>query len=242
MKRVLVTGSNRGIGLALVGHALARGDRVFAACRVPSAAAALRDLQSASGDRLAILELDLSLEQTHARAFAEVEARAGGLDVLVNNAGIYFRHPSVAPAEAHTSIDRFQAAPTSELLRVNALQPMALTRRLLPLLRRGRQPCVAFLSSGMGSIGRKGGGEVEYGYSASKATLNMLARVLASELAPEAIRVVLLDPGWVATDMGTQRAPLQPDDVVPGLWQAIDSLDQSASGAFLNWRGQPVPW
>jgi NAD(P)-dependent dehydrogenase (short-subunit alcohol dehydrogenase family) len=94
----------------------------------------------------------------------------------------------------------------------------------------------------MGSIAGKQRGEIEYGYSASKAALNMLARVLAKDVSSRGILVVTLDPGWVATDMGTSAAPLEPVEVADGLWSVIGGLDSAGSGAFLDWQGRPVPW
>jgi NAD(P)-dependent dehydrogenase (short-subunit alcohol dehydrogenase family) len=196
---------------------------------------------------LRIVRIDLLDPITHARAAEEIRAQAGALDVLINNAGIYIRDPRVAPEKTHRSIRLFNATSTLELLRINAVAPLEITRTLLPLLLRvdhldKKLPRIAFISSGMASIGGKNGAEIEYGYSGSKAALNMFARVLAQELASHGILVALLSPGWVATDMGTSHAPLQPAVVAEGLFNVIDALDPATSGSFLTWQGQPLPW
>lgn len=242
MKRILVTGSNRGIGLALVRHAVASGDFVFAACRSPSNAQSLRELREEYPDTLRIVLLDLLDTGTHDAVTTEVEAEAGALDVLVNNAGIYITDPSVSPASSHRSIGDYDSGRIQEFFRVNALAPLAVTQALLPALQKGTSPRIAFLSSGMASIGGKDGSEIEYGYSASKAALNMFSRVLAHELSNKGILVVSLDPGWVATDMGTERAPLRPDAVAQGLWEVISGLRPADTGSFLDWTGRPVEW
>jgi NAD(P)-dependent dehydrogenase (short-subunit alcohol dehydrogenase family) len=203
MRRVLITGSNRGIGLALVRRYLAAGDFVFATCRAPDRAGQLHALYEAHADTIKILRLDLLDPRTHTEVHDAVSAQSGAVDVLINNAGIYISDPTVAPEENHASIQRFD---------------------------------------GMGSIAGKQRGEIEYGYSASKAALNMLARVLAKDVSSRGILVVTLDPGWVATDMGTSAAPLEPVEVADGLWSVIGGLDSAGSGAFLDWQGRPVPW
>jgi len=225
-----------------VRHCLDNGHLVFATCRSPDKAGSLHRLREAHPDTLRILRLDLLDPGSHEEVRASVEAQTGAIDVLVNNAGIYIRDPRVAPEGKHRSIGRFDPEATLELFRVNAVAPLAVTRTLLPLLMKGDRPRIAFLSSGMSSIGAKDGSEIEYSYSASKAALNMFARVLAHEVAEQGILVISIDPGWVATDMGTQRAPLQPDEVARGLWQVIEGLDTSGSGSFLDWKGRPVRW
>ena len=242
MRRIFITGSNRGIGLALVRRGLADGNVVFAACRSPAKAEALRRLKGTHRDKIKVLRLDLLDPDSHEAARKEVEAQAGAIDVLINNAGIYTSDPTVAPERTHHSIRRFDADTSLELIRVNTVAQLSVTRELLPLVEKGDRPRIAFLSSGMGSIARKVRGEVEYSYSASKAALNMFARVLGNELADDGIFVTTLDPGWVSTDMGTSAAPLQPDRVADGLWRVINNLDRSSSGMFLDWRGGVVKW
>lgn len=242
MTRLLVTGASRGLGLALVRCALARRDVVFAACRSPETAHELRELCEEVPTLLTILPLDLLDPDTHQQVRSEVEARSGALDVLVNSAGIYIRDPSVAPEESHRSISRFDGTTALQLLRTNAVAPLEVTRALLPLLLRGHRPRIMFISSNMGSIAGKTGKEIEYGYSASKAALNMFARVLACELADSGVSAISVSPGWVATDMGTSQAPLAALNVARGLLDVIDGLEPTASGSFVSWQGDSIPW
>ena len=72
--------------------------------------------------------------------------------------------------------------------------------------------------------------------------LNIINKSLWVDLQPEGFRCVVLHPGWVATDMGTPQAPLQPDEVARGLWRVLGNLDSSGSGCFIDWKGDPVPW
>lgn len=129
-----------------------------------------------------------------------------------------------------------------QMFRVNTVAPLVVTRALLPLLRKGDCPKVIFMSTGMASISKKDGREIEYGYSASKAALNMAAKVLSHELRPDGVCVAAISPGWVKTDMGTPEAPLEPNEVAEGIWAAVRGLEAGQSGAFLDWRGERIPW
>lgn len=242
MRRVAITGANRGIGLELTRVALERGDLVLATCRAPAKAEALHALGGEHPETLHVLPLDLLEQRTHRHARGEIEARTGALDILINCAGIYVRDPSVAPEASHRSAARLDQETMIQMLRVNAVAPLMVTREVLPLLRRGTRPRVVFLSSGMGSIGGKDGREIEYSYSASKAALNMLARVLSYELRDEGISVVSVSPGWVATEMGGPRAPIEPDEAASRLWGVIDGVDLELSGSFLDLSGRALSW
>jgi NAD(P)-dependent dehydrogenase (short-subunit alcohol dehydrogenase family) len=242
MKKILITGSNRGIGLALTRRYLAAGDFVYATCRAPDTAGSLHDLEVEHPDRIAMLPLDTLDRDSRERLRDEVAERDGAIDVLINNAGVYVNDTDLGPESIHHTIRGFDPDRSIEFFRTNTVSHLAVTRVLLPLIEKGSEPRIAFLSSGLGSIERKKGGGVEYSYSASKAALNMFARVLASELTPQGILVVTLDPGWVKTDMGTSAAPLEPEPVAEGLYRVIRDLDRSRSGMFVNWRGESVPW
>jgi NAD(P)-dependent dehydrogenase (short-subunit alcohol dehydrogenase family) len=207
MKKILITGSNRGIGLALTRRYLAEGDFVFATCRSPQSATALRELENEHPERVVVLGLDTVDSASHENLRSEIVQRDSAIDVLINNAGVYVNDPNLGPESIHHTIRGFDPDRSIEFFRTNAVAHLAVTRALLPLLEKGDESRIAFLSSGLGSIARKEGGDIEYSYSASKAALNMLARVLANELARQGILVVTLDPGWVKTDMGSPADP-----------------------------------
>src|SRR5262249_43490015 len=163
----LVTGANRGIGLAFARALSRRGDRVIATAR-----------DSAKARELGGLEVQVeALDVADERSIASLARRLAGepIDVLINNAGVGeagpgLRGPSVQDLES--------------TLRVNAIGPVILTRELLPNLRAGRRRTVVNLSSGLGSVsGNTDGGWSAY--RASKAALNQLTRTMAAELARE---------------------------------------------------------
>ena len=230
---VLVTGANRGLGLAFVRQLLARGDKVLATCRQPGRATALNALAGEHPGRLNVLPLEVAEPRSRAELVRElplVLGEAGRLDLLVNNAGV------LHSGERFGHLDQ---AVLEDSLRVNAVGPFLLAEALAPWLRDGAR--IANLSSVMGSIA--GRGEFRSpGYCASKAAQNMLTVQLAHALAPRGIVVLALHPGWVQTDMGGAAAELGAEASVAGLLQVIEAAVPAQSGQFLDWRGQPIPW
>ena len=157
----------------------------------------------------------------------------------MNNAGINSR--SVPRDQANVRFGSLEPSGVLRMVEVNALGPVLVTQALVDLLQAGTRPRVASTSSWLGSIGRKSSGG-NYGYCASKATLNMLARAMAFDLAPLGITSVVFNPGWVATDMGGPRASLTPEQSVGGMLAVIDGLTPEDAGRFLQWDGTEHPW
>ena len=233
VRHSLVTGANRGLGLAFVRALLARGDRVVAACRQPGKATALNTLAGEHPGRLHVLPLDVASAKSRAELVRElplVLGDDGRIDLLINNAGVLH------------SGERFghvEAAILDDSLQVNAIGPFLLAQALAPLLADGG--VVANLSSVMGSIASRN----EFrspGYCMSKAAQNMGTVLLAKALAPRDIQVVALHPGWVQTEMGGASANVDATDSADGLLAVIDGLTPAQSGAFLDWQGQALPW
>ncbi|HEY57847.1 MAG TPA: SDR family oxidoreductase [Anaerolineae bacterium] len=232
MRYVFLTGANRGLGLEFARQLLERGDWVFATCRHPERAEALRALQQRFPQRLHVAALDVSDEQAIARAATEVAAQTERLDVLINNAGVLYRDEHLGNLRQSQLMHAFA---------VNAVGPLLLTQALLPLLQKGQRPVVFNLSTQMGSLTRKTYGGY-YSYSASKAALNMFGRALAADLRSDGVIVVLVHPGWVRTDMGGAQATLDPPTSVAGMLALLERLKPEDSGRFLTWEGKEHPW
>lgn len=226
----VVTGANRGIGFEFVQQLLARGDSVDAAARLPAQATRLHSLAGESGGRLRVLALDVAdpkSVESFALAMGDV-----AVDLLINNAGIMGEKGDLA------SLDPDDMART---FLVNAVGPVLVTRSLIPALRKGQGRKVVHLSSGMGSIGDNSSGG-SYGYRMSKAALNMASRNLAHDLRADKIVSVVLNPGWVKTDMGGSSAPLPVQASVRAMLARIDALTLEQSGGFLNHDGKTYEW
>jgi NAD(P)-dependent dehydrogenase (short-subunit alcohol dehydrogenase family) len=220
----VVTGGNRGIGLEFARQLAERGERVIATAREPEKATALRDLP------VRVEPLDVS----DPGSVSEFARRLDGapVDVLIHNAGI---------GSAGPGIERLDMDEMERYFSVNPICPLRVTQALLPNLRAGARKLIVGISSGLGSLeGNTGGGW--YGYRAAKAALNMFVRTLAQELRREGFICVLLDPGWVKTNMGGPGAPTPPEQSVRGMLKVMDGLSAFESGGFFNSRGKEVSW
>ncbi len=235
-KRVLLTGANRGLGLALATRLLARGDRVLATCRAPAAADALDALRDAHPDHCHIVALDVAAADAPvrladaARAWLAADSDAARIDLLVNNAGV------LKAGERFGGIDGEDVATS---VRVNAVAPLLLTQALAPLLADGAR--VANISSQLGAIG----GVTRFGtpsYAIGKAAQNMATAQLAQALGGRGIIVLALHPGWVRTDMGGTDAPLAPEAAAAGVLEVIDGSDDADNGSFRDWKGDAMQW
>ena len=229
--RVFITGSNRGLGFEFTRQLLARGEQVFASCRKPDKAAGLTKLAQEHPDRLTILQLEVTDQEQIEAVAAKVDRMADGLDLLINNAGILYEGERFGSLESEQLL---------ETLQVNSVAPVMVAQQFVPLLRKGEQPKVVNISSGLGSISMAGSSN--YSYSASKAALNMFVKLMANTLMPEGITAIVMDPGWVQTDMGGKGAEITPEQSISGMLSVIDGLQLVDSGKFYHYSGSEVPW
>ena len=228
---VLITGANRGIGLGLTQEYLARGAKVFATCRRPDAASELTGLRGSCGHRLVVDRLDVTRDESVSLAAQRVWAEADRLDVLINNAGIF---PEPA---ADTRLRELELQDCRDAFDTNVVGVLRVTRALLPLLEKGAPGRVANISSGVGCIATKTGIGY-YAYGTSKAALNYASRALAAELKERGIIVIVINPGWVKTDIGGAAAELQPAQSAKGIVETVASLGADDNGCWFNWDGQ----
>ena len=220
MTTTFVTGSNRGIGLELCRQASARGDNVYALCRVTSDE--LEGLSVRIVDGVDVSE-DQSIQQLASRL------KGVEIDILINNAGILSRQ----------SLDDLDLDKIRHQFEVNSLGPLKVTRSLLGNLKPGAK--VAIVTSRMGSIADNTSGS-HYGYRMSKAAVNMAGVSLARDLEPRNVALVLLHPGYVNTDMTGHSGSVQPDESARGLLARIDELTMYKSGSFKHMNGEKLPW
>ncbi len=236
MERILITGSNRGIGLELVRQYLKRDNtHVFATCRTPDAAAELQKLAAQYADRLQIIALEVTSADSIAASVAAVKAQTDGLDILINNAAI---NPET---EREQTFGKLDAEAMLHVLNVNAVAPIMVAQAYADLLRNGNNPRLINVSSGAGSLERQANSR-GFTYQASKAALNMFSRSLANSLSDDGVITIMLNPGWVITDMGGPNANLQPAESALGILKVVDNLTAADNNTFLQWDGATLPW
>ena len=216
----VVTGANRGIGLALVQQLHGAGATVVAVCRQMSPALQVLGVRVESG-----------IDIADPRAGAELCQRLAkdDIELLIHNAGIG-GFESLETTTPEHALAQFQ---------VNALAPLFLTRALLHRMQPRAK--VALVSSRMGSISDNSSGGF-YGYRMSKAALNAAGVSLAHDLKPRGIAVAILHPGAVRTGMTNGQGNIDPEASARGLLQRIDELQLETTGRFLHENGTVLPW
>jgi NAD(P)-dependent dehydrogenase (short-subunit alcohol dehydrogenase family) len=228
MAVVLITGANRGIGLALVKAYAGQRDRVIACIRATSDRDELDAAVTASPKWIEVIEMDVSDPLEIARARRRLEAEP--IDILINNAGI-----GGPDRQSATDMD-FEGL--EEALNINAIAPLRVATAFLPNVKAAKGKIIT-LSSQMGATGASAD---NLAYRVSKQAVNRLMRGLATELKPQGVPVLIVHPGWVKTDMGGDGAQLSPEQSAAQLLKLIDKFDIASTGKFLAWNGKELAW
>jgi NAD(P)-dependent dehydrogenase (short-subunit alcohol dehydrogenase family) len=211
-KYALVTGGNKGIGLAICQGLLAQGFEVIMAARsLDKAQEAIAKLNSS---KLRPLELDVSDDDSIDRAAKNLSQEINSLDVLINNAGIYPDKGVNILTVSRELLDR--------TMNTNAFGAIRVTQAFLPLLSKSSHARIVNVSSGYGQLESLSADVPSY--CLSKLTLNGATIMLAEALQSQGIVVNAIDPGWVRTDMGGSSAPRSPEQGADtGIWLATEA-------------------
>uniref|UniRef100_UPI0037E7C9BD C-signal-like n=1 Tax=Semicossyphus pulcher TaxID=241346 RepID=UPI0037E7C9BD len=257
---ILVTGTNRGIGLELVRQlAQQAGEEthLYASCREPqgSQAQELRDLAAQYPGKITIIRMDLSDEESISAAVRAVSEQIGddGLNLLINNAAI--NKPAASATLATTGkkdmMDAFET---------NVVGPFLLAKMFLPHLQRAaetspekdkgdKMSCrrsaiinVSTLISSLQKCPETFPYAKMYPYRSSKVALNMLTCCQAEDFKEHNILVTAIHPGWVRTDMGGEKAPMSAQDSVIRMISVMSSLSNKDCGKLLDCQGNTIPW
>ena len=231
MPSTLITGANRGIGLEFARQYLDDGWQVYAAWRDPDSASELRRLADDSDDKLQILALDVTDPVSVQAAAAKLDGQA--IDLLLNNAGI--------GGPRGQTIGHIDYEAWMKVLDVNTMGPMRVSEGFVDHVARSERKLIVILTSGMGSLADNTSGG-SFAYRSSKAAVNMVMRSLAIDLAPRGITCVVVNPGWVQTDMGGPHATLTTAESVTMLRRLIETLGPEQSGKFFNYDGREYVW
>ncbi len=229
MPSIMITSANRGLGLEFVRQYAADGWTIFAACRNPDAADDLHEL-TRSGS-ITVLPIDVTDLSSVRHAAAGLNGES--IDVLLNSAGIIGK-----PGQRTGHID-YES--WEQVLNVNTMGPLRVTEAFVEHVARSERKLIVTITSGLGSLtDNTSGGSIPY--RSSKAAVNMAMRSAAIDLAPRGIACVLVNPGWVKTDMGGPGAPLTPSESVAALKSLIATFGLSHSGKFFHYDGREYAW
>lgn len=226
---VCITGSSRGIGQALSEIFCAHDHTVVGGMRNTRDGALLAEKFPR---QFFPVTMDVTNPDSLLKARKEIADRLSGIDILVNNAGIL---PTM-------DIPSFEEVLTDDILlafQVNTLGPLQVTQALFPLLQKSSDPLVVNVSSVMGSL-QGVSSKRAYAYSISKAALNMLSRIMQQHLMSD-MRVCVLHPGWVRTDMGGPTAPLSTEESTTEIYRTITAW-KTGDPNFIDYRGKAVDW
>tara|TARA_B100000989_G_C19466602_1_gene438604 strand:- start:6 stop:683 length:678 start_codon:yes stop_codon:yes gene_type:complete len=225
MSNILIIGANRGLGLEFAKQYSDLGHHVFATTRDKSKSDQLIDIANTT-----VLELDLNKDKSIDSFIEEISSIK--IDILIHNSGIFH--------DEQLSEDLDIDAWMNEM-RINAITPIILARKLKQNVLEGEDKKIIFISSQMGSIDDNYSGRF-YFYRSSKSALNSAAKSLAIDWKDKSISVLMLHPGWVKTDMGGKSAKLEIPDSIQLMIQVIRDLNLETSGSFLNYEGKKLEW
>jgi NAD(P)-dependent dehydrogenase (short-subunit alcohol dehydrogenase family) len=181
----------------------------------------------------------ISIHALDLRHFSEIDAlarklAAESIDILLSNAGVY-------GDSGQTGFGSMDYHRWQETFMINTQAPVKLAEAFLPQVARSQRKLIVAITSLMGSMGdNSSGGSIMY--RSSKAALNAAMKSLSIDLKDRGIGVLILHPGWVRTDMGGPQAPTSPEESVAGMRGVMDRFTPAASGRFINFRGEELPW
>ena len=233
MKKILVTGASRGIGLELCRQLLEENHQVIGTYREEKSAVPLFGLAEEAA-QLDLVCLDVNSTESINHAFQAIKQKFSSLDQVFNNAGIL----------DWSSLSEVTVEAFRNIYETNVIGVFQVSREARMLLQNGKDPLIINLSSRLGSIALRGntqlGGAIAY--QCSKAALNMLTKQTSIDYQEYGIRVISMSPGWVKTDMGGADAKYEVSESVRLLLSRVKELPTETSGVFLGEDGESIPW
>jgi NAD(P)-dependent dehydrogenase (short-subunit alcohol dehydrogenase family) len=234
LSTVLITGANRGLGLEFTRQYAADGWDVIATSRNPNKSEELQQLQR-KNKKISLQALDVTSDES----VKQLAKTLGGkpVDLLVLNSAIYTRNGN--------KLGELNFAGWRESFETNVLGAIRVAEALIENVAASNRKQIVALSTGMGSLEALRttiGFGIAYQYRTSKAALNMTMSILAKEVEPRGISVVIFSPGWVQTDMGGANAALTPEQSIGGMRKVLEGNPMGLTGKFLGYDGATWPW
>lgn len=220
MTTVVITGANRGIGLALVKYYLQQGCEVYGLCRNSA------DELNNSGAKV-IDKVDVGNPEFLPDSLAKLANVK--IDILINNAGVLARE----------SLQDWDPITIEHQFRVNAMGPLLVSQCLLGQMKKNAK--IVMITSRMGSLADNHSGGY-YGYRMSKAALNSASVSMAQDLKEQGIAVGILHPGYVQTEMVSYGGDVSAEQSAAQLAERVGELNMQNTGTFWHANGEVLPW
>ena len=246
MKTILVTGTNKGIGLEIVRQYLKEGFKVIATCRNLSKLDNLNKLLNSFPGMISVYQMEL-LDEKSIESFSS-KIKDIPIDIFINNAGITFGYSRNAKlSNTGISLNKLntfgyiQSDNWLPIFKANCIAPLLLTQLLYRNFLLGNEKKIVFISSKPASITENTGGSM-YMSRSSRSALNQVIKSLSIDLFNEGISVASISPGWVKTDSGGINALIDVQTSVTGIKKIINELRLENTGRFWDYNGELIPW
>ena len=243
-KVALITGASKGLGFETAYQLGVKGYAVIVAARTQQKSNETAEKLKSKGVHAVGMQLDVVNDNDVDNLSKSINEHFGKLDVLVNNAGVQLDFPGFMPGNSTETVSMDILKQTFE---INYFAPIALTQKLLPLLKKSTAGRIVNVSSIMGSLALHADSNSPiYGikllaYNSSKTALNQFTLHLAEAMKDSPIKVNSAHPGWVKTDLGGEYAPMSIEDGVKTIVD-LSTLDENGpTGAFIH-LGESLPW
>jgi NAD(P)-dependent dehydrogenase (short-subunit alcohol dehydrogenase family) len=237
-KIALITGANKGIGLEIARQLGTQGITVLLGVRDENRGREAAEKLQTEHINAHTVQLDVTNQDSIDAAANYIESEFGRLDILVNNAGIAI--DNVPPSQLDIEVLR-------RTYDTNVFGVFAVTKAMLPLLRKSEGGRIVNISSGLGSLAQNSDPNYEYAqvkllaYNSSKTALNAMTVQFAQELKDTPIKVNCADPGYVATDINNHRGSRTVQQGATAPVRLATLLDDGPTGGFFDENGV-VPW
>ncbi|MCB9500813.1 MAG: SDR family NAD(P)-dependent oxidoreductase [Deferribacteres bacterium] len=231
-QKILITGTNRGLGLALTRIYLSQGHEVFTINRRQGDV--LQSLKNEYTDQLKLYIGDVADEISIENAVRTIEKETDSIDMLINNAAVLF------PAD-NVPIEKVDFSVYGATYDVNAVGPLRVVKYALPLVRKGMGKRIVNISSEAGSV-TDSWRKSEYAYCMSKSALNMASSILQNYVKKDEIKVLAVHPGWFSSDMGTSAAPITPDESAVKVVRLLEKTFALDGPMYFDLDGKEMQW
>ncbi len=229
---VLITGASKGLGFSLTNIYLRSNHKVIATYRKN-----LENLEEIANkyENLALVPMDISSEDSVKSAYELIKERISSIDILINNAAIYIEDRS-------KTIENIDIEKVITTLNVNSVGVLRVLKYFYPMVEGGNKKLIINISSEAGSIGDCWR-DREYGYCMSKSALNMLSMILQNYSKDKGVKILVIHPGWMRTDMGGPDADISPEESAEGIYNlSLREWNVNDKDIYMDYLGRKMNW